>query len=240
MHADFLAKPTPSTAEALKDSAAPVVSTSSSRGAKPPRKAAVITVAVAAILAGVWVQLPLPLVWPFVLEVLAAVVASFVVSPLTSIVDVAVSKSASGDMTVSKALGTGTLEWIQMPLTRLRQPAFLLCWFVYLVTYSVIPTRLELTSLPAVIRCPLIETRRAGCQSDRALVYSPFSCLRRGTQAGRRDGGKHGCLRVQGATLLRSLVTAESMNADVHRVRACARVCVLGCAHRTAMWQGWG
>jgi len=77
-----------------------------------------------------------PLRWALCYEVMAATVASLLVTPMTLVVDVAVSKSASGQTTVSKALLQGAGEWLRTPLTLLRQPAFALCWFVYLATYS--------------------------------------------------------------------------------------------------------
>ena len=61
---------------------------------------------------------------------------SFIVTPLTQIVDVAVSRSASGQATVLQALIEGVKEWFTQPLTKLRQPAFKLCWFVYICTYA--------------------------------------------------------------------------------------------------------
>lgn len=69
-------------------------------------------------------------------EVIAGLVASFVVTPLTSTIDVAVSLSASGEVTVPRALARGALRWIRTPLTMLGDPSFLLCWMVYIVTYS--------------------------------------------------------------------------------------------------------
>lgn len=57
-------------------------------------------------------------------------------TPLTQIVDVAVSRSASGQATVLQALIEGVKEWLTQPLTKLKQPAFRLCWFVYICTYA--------------------------------------------------------------------------------------------------------
>lgn len=57
-------------------------------------------------------------------------------TPLTQIVDVAVSRSASGQATVLSALTEGVTEWLTKPLHMLKQPAFKLCWFVYICTYA--------------------------------------------------------------------------------------------------------
>ena len=65
----------------------------------------------------------------------AAVIASFVVTPLTQIVDVAVSRSAGGSCTVLQGLAQGATDWLTKPFYMLRQPAFKFCWFVYLCTY---------------------------------------------------------------------------------------------------------
>jgi hypothetical protein len=69
-------------------------------------------------------------------DVAAACIAAVVVTPLTQIVDVAVSRSAGGDTTVLAALVQGAGEWLSKPLHMLRQPAFSLCCFVYICTYS--------------------------------------------------------------------------------------------------------
>ena len=50
--------------------------------------------------------------------------------------DVAVSRSASGQATVLQALGEGAKQWATQPLHMLQQPAFKLCWFVYICTYA--------------------------------------------------------------------------------------------------------
>ena len=50
--------------------------------------------------------------------------------------DVAVSRSASGQATVLQALGEGAKQWATQQLHMLQQPAFKLCWFVYICTYA--------------------------------------------------------------------------------------------------------
>lgn len=69
-------------------------------------------------------------------DLVAAVVSSFIVAPLTQIVDVAVSRSASGQASVLQGLTEGIREWVTQPFTKLTQPAFKLCWFVYICTYA--------------------------------------------------------------------------------------------------------
>ena len=69
-------------------------------------------------------------------DLVAAVVSSFIVTPLTQIVDVAVSQSASGQASVAGGLIQGVKSWVTQPLHMLGQPAFKLCWFVYICTYA--------------------------------------------------------------------------------------------------------
>ena len=69
-------------------------------------------------------------------EMAAATLASLAVTPLTQIVDVAVSKSATGQMSVLAGMREEASGWMFRPLSMLRAPAFGLCWFVYLVTYG--------------------------------------------------------------------------------------------------------
>jgi hypothetical protein len=51
-------------------------------------------------------------------------------------VDVAVSKAASGQMSVPEALSAGAVEWLTRPLAMLATPAYQLCLFVYVCTYA--------------------------------------------------------------------------------------------------------
>jgi hypothetical protein len=53
-------------------------------------------------------------------EFVAATLASFVCTPLTQIVDVAVSMGASGSTTVSKAMASYSAEWVTSPLHQLQ------------------------------------------------------------------------------------------------------------------------
>lgn len=101
---------------------------------RAPMQAALSIIVVAvAVLAALALEAKVLQVLPG--EVLAGLVASFVVTPLTSTIDVAVSVSASGEVSVPRALVRGALRWVRTPLTMLREPSFLLCWFVYIVTY---------------------------------------------------------------------------------------------------------
>jgi len=69
-------------------------------------------------------------------DLVSAVLAALIVTPLTMIVDVAVTKAASGDMTVPAALVAGVLEWVTSPVAILKTAAFKLCLFVYVCTYA--------------------------------------------------------------------------------------------------------
>ena len=69
-------------------------------------------------------------------ECAAAALASLMVTPLTQVVDVAITRRASGQASMVGALLQCTGEWLKSPISLLQQPAFLLCWFVYLATYT--------------------------------------------------------------------------------------------------------
>lgn len=68
-------------------------------------------------------------------DVVAAVGAALIVTPLTMIVDVAVTKAASGEMTVAQALLGGALDWLTKPLALIKGATYQLCLFVYVCTY---------------------------------------------------------------------------------------------------------
>ena len=116
--------------ERVKEYAPPVHEAS---GAVPMQAAFAIVVAALAVIAAVALETKVLRALPG--EIFAGLLASFLVTPLTSTIDVAVSVSASGEITVPRALLSGALRWLRTPLTMLREPTFLLCWFVYIVTY---------------------------------------------------------------------------------------------------------
>jgi hypothetical protein len=69
-------------------------------------------------------------------DLLAAFLAACIVSPIAMIIDVAVTKSASGKSTVMRAIVSGVKEFLTKPLVMIMQPAFQLSLFVYVCTYA--------------------------------------------------------------------------------------------------------
>ena len=69
-------------------------------------------------------------------DVAAAIGAALCVTPLTMIVDVAITKAASGEVTLAQALLGGAVDWLTKPLEILTGPVYQLCLFVYICTYS--------------------------------------------------------------------------------------------------------
>ena len=69
-------------------------------------------------------------------DLTAAVGAALLVTPLTMIIDVSVSKAASGQVPMSQALMDGAMEWVESPMSLLSSPAYMLCLFVYVCTYA--------------------------------------------------------------------------------------------------------
>ena len=84
-------------------------------------------------------------------EVLAGVISAFIVTPLTQAVDVAISRGASGETTVLSALVEGLVEWVKRPAYKLNQPAFRLCWMVYICTY--VPANLVEVLCVLIFKC---------------------------------------------------------------------------------------
>jgi len=69
-------------------------------------------------------------------DLVSAVLAALIVTPLTMIVDVAITKAAAGASTLPAALVAGALEFVTNPVAIVKTAAFKLSLFVYVCTYA--------------------------------------------------------------------------------------------------------